>query len=77
MTDQLTDQLADWLMPSVNHVVMTDKTRDLISSLLYIILSQDILFANQKGYILVLWYNLCLPLYPVPFLTDQVGDDLQ
>jgi len=54
-----------------------DKTTDLISSVFSIILSQDILFANQKG------YNACLvvislpALYLVPFFADQVGDDLQ
>ena len=50
LTDQPTDRLTDWLMLSVNHIVTMDKNTDLIFSLFYIISSQDILFANWKGY---------------------------
>ena len=40
-------------MPSINHIVTVDKTTDLI-------LSQDILFANQKGYSSYTFAYLCI-----------------
>ena len=68
----MTDQPTGWLTDAtIIIIVMTDKTTDLISSPFCIILSQDFIFSNQKG------YSSCIVVYPVPFLTHQVDDDSQ
>ena len=76
LTDQPTDRLTDWLMLSVNHIVTMDKNTDLIffAVLHHFVPIKTSFLPIERATVLIFWYYLYLPLYPVPFLTDQVGD---
>ena len=60
-------------MLSANHIVTMDKTTDLISSLFYIISSQDMAKRLQSLYYGTTFAYLCIP---VLFFTGQVSDHL-